>query len=103
MCVAIHSNDKCLDMYQSFMPCIARKYLRIRNATYFYKALIFWFFYIKVKEQKNKLNMNPSNNRKLQKSKLQFTPQLLYLIRNFQKLGIRNQETSHQITIQELV
>jgi len=25
----------------SFMPCIARKYLRIRNATYFYQA---WSF-----------------------------------------------------------
>jgi hypothetical protein len=41
MCEAIHSNNKCLDLLQSFMPCIASRYLRRRNATYFYKALIF--------------------------------------------------------------
>ena len=47
-----------------------------------------WFFFfctersrsIKGKEQKIKLEMNPSKNRKLQNSNLQITPQLLYLI-----------------------
>jgi hypothetical protein len=31
------------------MPCIAGRYLRIRNALYFYKALIFGYFLIKQK------------------------------------------------------
>ena len=43
-------------------------------------AALSWFFYIKVKEQKIKSDMNPSKNRKLQNRNLQFTPQLLYLI-----------------------
>jgi hypothetical protein len=32
-----------------YMPCIAGRYLRIRNALYFYKALIFGYFLIKQK------------------------------------------------------
>jgi len=36
MCVAIHSNDISPAFYKSIMPCIARRYLRHRNATYFY-------------------------------------------------------------------
>ena len=43
----------------SIMPCIARKYLRLRNASYFSKALIFsllLYFCIKAKESKTKFN-----------------------------------------------
>jgi hypothetical protein len=31
------------------MPCIAGRYLRIRSALYFYRALIFGYFLIKQK------------------------------------------------------
>jgi hypothetical protein len=31
------------------MPCIARRYLRLRNASYFYKALNFCYFLFKQK------------------------------------------------------
>ena len=43
MCVAIHRNEKCNALLKFFMPCIARKYLLIRIATHFSKALIFGF------------------------------------------------------------
>jgi len=36
----------------SSMPCIAGRYLRIRIALYFYKALIFGYFLIKQKVKK---------------------------------------------------
>jgi len=36
------------------MPCIARKYLLIRTATYFSKALIFGYFLIKQKVREKK-------------------------------------------------
>jgi hypothetical protein len=36
------------------MPCIAGRYLRIRNALYFYTALIFGYFLIKQKVKKLK-------------------------------------------------
>jgi hypothetical protein len=58
MCVAIHRNDKCYALLKSFMPCIAGKYLRHRNASDYYKALIFsllLYFCIKAKESKTKL------------------------------------------------
>jgi hypothetical protein len=38
-----------LGIVPSPMPCIAGRYLRIRNALYFYKALIFCYFLIKQK------------------------------------------------------
>jgi hypothetical protein len=34
------------------MPCIAGRYLRVRTALYFYKALIFGYFLIKQKVKK---------------------------------------------------
>jgi hypothetical protein len=38
-----------LGFVPSQMPCIAGRYLRLRNALYFYKALIFCYFLIKQK------------------------------------------------------
>jgi hypothetical protein len=38
-----------LGFVPSQMPCIAGRYLRLRNALYFYKDLIFGYFLIKQK------------------------------------------------------
>jgi len=57
MCVAIHRNDKCHAMLKTFMPCIARKYLLIRTATYFSKALIFGYFLIKQKVREKNISI----------------------------------------------
>jgi hypothetical protein len=37
------------------MPCIAGRYLRIRNALYFYKALIFCLLFDQAKSKKAKM------------------------------------------------
>jgi len=41
-----------------FMPCIARWYLRIRNATYFSKALNFCYFLFKQKVKEKNIQSN---------------------------------------------
>jgi hypothetical protein len=38
----------------STMPCIAGRYLRVRNALYFYKALIFCLLFYQAKSKKAK-------------------------------------------------
>jgi hypothetical protein len=44
------------------MPCIAGRYLRIRNALYFYKALIFGYFLIKQKVREREcIQINNTN------------------------------------------
>jgi hypothetical protein len=58
MCVGhVRSNTQQRQKYgivPSPMPCIAGRYLRIRNTLYFYKALIFGYFLIKQKVKKLK-------------------------------------------------
>jgi hypothetical protein len=53
MCVGhVRSNTQQRQKYgiePSPMPCIAGRYLRIRNTLYFYTALIFGYFLIKQK------------------------------------------------------
>jgi hypothetical protein len=45
-----------------FMPCIARKYLLIRTATHFSKALIFGYFLIKQKVREKNISSRYYNN-----------------------------------------
>jgi hypothetical protein len=46
----------------SSMPCIAGRYLRLRNALYFYKALIFCYFLIKQKvRERERIQSNNTN------------------------------------------
>jgi len=66
MCVGhVRSNTQQRQKYgivPSPMPCIAGRYLRIRNTLYFYKALIFGYFLIKQKVREREcIQINNTN------------------------------------------
>jgi hypothetical protein len=64
----VRSNIQQLLMHgivKPIMPYIARKYLRLRNATYDYKALIFCCFLIKQKAKEKNIQSDINKNNQI--------------------------------------